>query len=173
MVKESAYQCRRCTFDPWGGKIPWRRKWQPTPVFLLGGFHRQRRLVGYSRGSQSRTWLSTQSTRLTRVDGLLFWALTIPGTSLLAPGYIIPVKILGQTERGWFNVGWRMHSDAGVGGRPRLKLLWAAPVRLTACRGQQALGHGSPDSSRLTLFGCYKDATILISFRTFFFCFIN
>ena len=23
-------------FDPWVGKIPWRRKWQPTPVFLLG-----------------------------------------------------------------------------------------------------------------------------------------
>ena len=32
--KESAYQCRRCGIDPW--KIPWRRKWKPTPVFLLG-----------------------------------------------------------------------------------------------------------------------------------------
>ena len=27
--KESACQCRRCEFDPWVGKIPWRRKWQP------------------------------------------------------------------------------------------------------------------------------------------------
>jgi len=34
--KESACQCRRCGFDPWVGKIPWRRKWQPTLVFLLG-----------------------------------------------------------------------------------------------------------------------------------------
>ena len=34
--KESACQCRRCGFDPWVGKIPWRKKWQPTPVFLLG-----------------------------------------------------------------------------------------------------------------------------------------
>ena len=25
---------KRCRFDPWGGKIPWRRKWQPTPVFF-------------------------------------------------------------------------------------------------------------------------------------------
>ena len=25
---------RRCRFDPWVGKIPWRRKWQPTPIFL-------------------------------------------------------------------------------------------------------------------------------------------
>ena len=35
-------------FDPWVGKIPWRRAWQPTPVFLSGGPHGQRRLAGYS-----------------------------------------------------------------------------------------------------------------------------
>ena len=49
--KESACQCwrrRRCGFNPWVGKIPWRRKWQPTPVFLPGIFHRQRSLAGYS-----------------------------------------------------------------------------------------------------------------------------
>ena len=49
--KESVCQCRRCKsheFDPWVGKIPWKRKWQPTPVFLPGGFHGQRSLVGYS-----------------------------------------------------------------------------------------------------------------------------
>ena len=32
--EESACQSRRQVFDPWVGKIPWRRKWQPTPVFL-------------------------------------------------------------------------------------------------------------------------------------------
>ena len=32
----------------WGRKIPWRRKWQPTPVLLPGKFHGQRSLVGYS-----------------------------------------------------------------------------------------------------------------------------
>ena len=36
-------------FDPWVGKISWRRKWQPTPVFLPGEFHGQRSLVGYSK----------------------------------------------------------------------------------------------------------------------------
>ena len=49
--KESACQCRRCKrhgFDPWVGKIPWSRKWQPTLVFLPGKFHGQRNLVGYS-----------------------------------------------------------------------------------------------------------------------------
>ena len=35
-------------FDPWVGKIPWRRVWQPTPVFFPGKFHGQRGLVGYS-----------------------------------------------------------------------------------------------------------------------------
>ena len=34
--KESACQCRRHRFNPWVGKIPWRRKWQPSPVFLPG-----------------------------------------------------------------------------------------------------------------------------------------
>ena len=35
-------------FYPWVGKIPWRRKWQPTPVFFPGKSHRQRNLVDYS-----------------------------------------------------------------------------------------------------------------------------
>ena len=37
-----------CEFDPWVGKIPWRRKWQPTPVFLPGESHRERSLGVYS-----------------------------------------------------------------------------------------------------------------------------
>ena len=35
-------------FDPWIGKIPWRRQGQPTPVFLPGKLHGQRSLGGYS-----------------------------------------------------------------------------------------------------------------------------
>ena len=49
--KEPACQCRkhkRHRFDPWVGKIPWRRAWQPTPVFLPGESHGQRSLAGYS-----------------------------------------------------------------------------------------------------------------------------
>ena len=36
-------------FNPWVGNIPWRRKWQPTPVFLPGNSHGQRSLVGLVR----------------------------------------------------------------------------------------------------------------------------
>ena len=49
--KEPACQCRRhkrCWFDLWVGKIPWKRKWQPIPVFLPGKSHEQWSLVGYS-----------------------------------------------------------------------------------------------------------------------------
>ena len=41
-------EAMRCSFDPWVGKMPWRKAWQPTPVLLLGEFHRQRSLAGYS-----------------------------------------------------------------------------------------------------------------------------
>ena len=39
---------QRPRFNPWVGKMPWRRAWQPTPVFLPGESHRQRSLEGYS-----------------------------------------------------------------------------------------------------------------------------
>ena len=41
-------QSKRHKFDPWVAKIPWWRKWQPTPGFLPGKSHGQRRLASYS-----------------------------------------------------------------------------------------------------------------------------
>ena len=41
-------QCGRPGFDTWVGNIPWRRAWQPTPIFLPGESHGQRSLVSYS-----------------------------------------------------------------------------------------------------------------------------
>ena len=59
-------------FDPWVGKVPWRRDQQPTPVFLPGESHGQRSLAGYSpwgcRESDTTEPLSTQHTH------------TMPGT---------------------------------------------------------------------------------------------
>ena len=49
--KEPTFQWRRHkrhSFDSWIGKIPWRRAWQPTPVFSPGESHGQRNLAGYS-----------------------------------------------------------------------------------------------------------------------------
>ena len=49
--KESTCRCRRhrrCRFNPWVRKIPWRKAWQSTSVFLPGEAHGQKNLVGYS-----------------------------------------------------------------------------------------------------------------------------
>ena len=53
--KEPTCQCRRHRFNPWVGKIPWRRKWHPTPVFLPGEPQGQQSLVG------CRLWGHTES----------------------------------------------------------------------------------------------------------------
>ena len=58
------WRCRRHRFNPWVGKIPWRRNWQPTAVFLLGKSHRWRSLVGYSpwgRRVGLSNWADTHS----------------------------------------------------------------------------------------------------------------
>ena len=48
--EESVCQCRRCKFDSWVGKIPWRRKGQPTLVCLPGKSHGQRSLQATVHG---------------------------------------------------------------------------------------------------------------------------
>ena len=65
--KESACQRRshrRCSFDIWVRKIPWRRKWQPTPVFPPRESHGQKSLEGYSpwncKESHTAEWTQTQ-----------------------------------------------------------------------------------------------------------------
>ena len=62
--KEPARQCRRrkrCEFNPWAGKIPWRRKWQPTAVFLPGTFHGPRSLAGCSPWGLKESDMTTQA----------------------------------------------------------------------------------------------------------------
>ena len=53
--KEASCHCRRHGSDPWVGKIPWRRKWLSTPVFLPGEFHGQRSLAGYRPWGQKES----------------------------------------------------------------------------------------------------------------------
>ena len=63
--KESICQCRRhkrCRFNTWVRKIPWRRKWQPTPVFLPGESHGQRSLAGYSPWVHKESDMTEHST---------------------------------------------------------------------------------------------------------------
>ena len=87
--KESTWQWRRCKgygFDPWMGKIPCNRKWQPIPVFLPGKFHGQRKLAGYSPWGH-KEWdmteglsivsLRSQKKRGEEAHGALFHSLSL------------------------------------------------------------------------------------------------
>ena len=69
-------QCGRPGFDPWVGKIPWRRKWQPTPVLLPGKSHRWRSLVSYSPWGHRQCYSiskTTASALLTTPKPLTGW----------------------------------------------------------------------------------------------------
>ena len=52
----------RPVFNPWVRKIPWRRRWQPTPLFLPGKFHGQRSLEGYSPRGRKELDMTEQLT---------------------------------------------------------------------------------------------------------------
>ena len=58
---------KRYEFDPWVQKILWRRKWQPTPVFLPRESQGQRSLAGYRHGA-AKSW--TQLKRLSMQEAL-------------------------------------------------------------------------------------------------------
>ena len=51
-------RCKRCEFNPWVGKIPWRRKWKPISVFLLGKFHVYINTHTYIYKENCRNWLT-------------------------------------------------------------------------------------------------------------------
>ena len=66
--KEPACQCRRPGFDPWVRKIPWRRKWQPTPIFSPGKSHGQRSLAGYNPWDHKESDTTEKLSSYTQLD---------------------------------------------------------------------------------------------------------
>ena len=68
MVKVSAYNVGDQGFDPWVKKFPWRRKWQPTPVFLPGRSHGWRSLIGYSPWGHKESGMTEQLHSLHYID---------------------------------------------------------------------------------------------------------
>ena len=86
--KESVCQCRRwkrCELNPWVWKIPWNRKWQPTPVFLPGEFHGQRSPRATVHGvTKSQTWWARTASRRQKLALGNMSAPTQPHPSCLA-----------------------------------------------------------------------------------------
>ena len=68
-------QCRKPGFDPWVGNIPWRRKWQPTPVFLSGVLRGQRSLADCSswghKKSNTTEWLTLSLSQTCKKNNVL------------------------------------------------------------------------------------------------------
>ena len=80
--RESVCQCKRHRSDPWVGKIPWRRKWQPTPVFLPGKSYGQRSLgasvqgcrrVRYDWVTEPANTVHLKIRRLSDTPDLILW----------------------------------------------------------------------------------------------------
>ena len=97
--KEPACQCRkrkRCGFDPWVRKIPWRRPLQPTPVFFPGESPQTEEPRGLqSIGSQSQMWLKWLSTHAHGVYKIRL-ILTKPLFQLLSINSLIFSNILNS-----------------------------------------------------------------------------
>ena len=85
--KESACQCRRHRFDPWVGKIPWRRTWKLSSVFLLGKSYGERSLVDYSPWGHERVGddLASKTTKLS--------VLTLYNSYLLDSIHFLPSRL--------------------------------------------------------------------------------
>ena len=83
--KEPTCQCRRCRFPPWVGKTPWRRKWQPTPIFLPGEVRVWRSLEGCSPWGHQRVGRDWESINNNNYLGVLRWWQWQP-TPVLSPG---------------------------------------------------------------------------------------
>ena len=89
-------QCGRPEFNPWVGKIPWRRKWQPTPVLLPGQSHGRRSLVGYHpRVAKSQTRLSDFTFTFTLSNVSSHCNSLFPGWQLRAPNFHHPTQAPG------------------------------------------------------------------------------
>ena len=88
-VKEATCQCRRhrrCGFNPWVGKIPWKRKWQPTPVFLLGRVHGQRSPAGCSLWGRRELGVTSRHTSPAACRGAVPTSLSLRKVGPQAPG---------------------------------------------------------------------------------------
>ena len=111
--KESACQCRTHGFDPWVRKIPWRRQWQPTKVFLPGKSHGQRSPADYTpRGLQraghelattNNMWDLSSTTRdWTCSPALEAWSLIMGGqgspSTLVSERTMVPSKWPSYTQ---------------------------------------------------------------------------
>ena len=106
--KESTCQCTRCRFSPWVGKVPWRRKWQPTPVFLPGKSLEQRSLASYSPWGCKRVRhdLETTTTQPPRIITKFHRKKNVCYVAEMACGHKLFLPLPSQLKKKiWFYLG--------------------------------------------------------------------
>ena len=143
-------------FDPWVGKIPWRRAWQPTPVALPGEYHGQKSLVGYSPRGHQESYATEHLSTVHRTVKNAVCVLFPPhqGAARGAPPsrhWLVhpPVCQLGERERGRHQGGhgpWLRLALAGreAEGTAGIGPAWpAAPGTCHPCVFAQRVGRGS------------------------------
>ena len=101
--KSVCLQCRRPRFNPWVRKIPWRRIWQPSPVFLPGKFHGWRSLVGYS------PWGCKE--RLSDFTFSFHFQVTSVMSNSFRPHRLQPARLLCPWDSAGKNTGMGCHSS--------------------------------------------------------------
>jgi len=93
------------TFNPWVEKIPWRKKWQPTPVFWPGKSHGQRSLVGYSPCSHKESDTTDQVTNKPQIpvtrSGVEVRSSLPPSQKGSFSGLILKLQVLGPPGKGF------------------------------------------------------------------------
>ena len=88
----------RAGFDPWVRKIPWRREWQPTLVFLPGEFFGQRSPVGYSPWGQKESDTTKQLILSLEYNGIYYYTL------LITESCFLKIHILKSYYKKWLYV---------------------------------------------------------------------
>ena len=101
-------QCGRPGFNPWVGKIPWRRKWQSTPVFLPEKSHGRRSLVGYSPWGHKES----DTTERLHFHFLFIWNSIFKIIKLLLKCSDIAVSCVGACLHCWISSTW--HTDESL-----------------------------------------------------------
>ena len=97
--KECACQCRklrRWGFDPWIRKIPWRSKWEPSPIFLPGKSHGQKSQEGYSpwglKESDNTEWLNTSGIQVKLLQKMYHYSLSL-SMAFKTPCKVLPLNL--------------------------------------------------------------------------------
>ena len=98
--KEPTCQCRRhkrCGFSPWVGKIPWRKAWQTTPLFLPGESHGQRKLTwGHKESDETEATSQHAGTDFVRLRHFtaICWKLIISTQTYQVNGTSLGIELL-------------------------------------------------------------------------------